>query len=64
MGLGLIQAPLYHLQADIDRGDLVEVLAAWRPTPTPVSLLYPHSRHLSPRARVFIDWVTGVFGGK
>ena len=64
MGLGLIQAPLYHLQADIDRGDLVEVLAAWRPTPTPVSLLYPHSRHLSPRARVFIDWVTGVFGGR
>jgi DNA-binding transcriptional LysR family regulator len=62
IGLGLIQAPLYHLEADIARGALVEVLTSWRPTPTPVSLLYPHSRRLSPRVRVFIDWVAGVFG--
>lgn len=26
------------------------------PTRTPVSLLYPRSRQLSPRVRVFIDW--------
>src|ERR1700722_15564813 len=60
-GLGLIQAPAYHLEADLARGALIEVLAAWRPTPTPVSLLYPRSRQLSPRVRVFIDWVAGVF---
>lgn len=60
-GLGLIQAPAYHLQADLARGALVEVLAAWRPTPTPVSLLYPRNRQLSPRLRVFIDWVARVF---
>lgn len=60
-GLGLIQAPAYHLQADLARGALVEVLAAWRPTPTPVSLLYPRNRQLSPRVRVFIDWVARVF---
>ena len=62
MGLGLVQAPLYHLAADIASGALVEVLAAWRPTPTPVSLMYPHNRHLSPRVRVFVDWLVRVFG--
>jgi DNA-binding transcriptional LysR family regulator len=64
MGLGLIQAPLYHLEADIARGALVEVLAPWRPTPTPVSLLYPRNRHLSPRTRVFVDWLVRVFAAR
>jgi DNA-binding transcriptional LysR family regulator len=35
----------------------VEVLEQFRPAPMPVSVLYPHSRQLSPRVRVFIDWV-------
>ncbi|MBB4571852.1 DNA-binding transcriptional LysR family regulator [Rhizobium lentis] len=30
-------------------------------TPTPVSLLYPRNRQLSPRVRVFIDWLVKVF---
>lgn len=59
-GLGLIQLPRYHAQAR--PGALVEVLADYRPSPTPVSLLYPHSRQLSPRVRVFIDWVTKELG--
>jgi DNA-binding transcriptional LysR family regulator len=61
LGLGLIQAPRYHLARDITAGALVPVLEAYAPTPSPVSLLYPHSRQLSPRVRVFIDWVTGLF---
>jgi DNA-binding transcriptional LysR family regulator len=63
MGLGLIQAPRYHLEADFARGTLVPVLESHAPTPTPVSLLYPRSRQLSPRVRVFIDWVVRVFAG-
>ncbi|MEJ0036137.1 MAG: LysR family transcriptional regulator [Gammaproteobacteria bacterium] len=55
-GLGLVQLPRYHAG-----GSLVEVLAGYRPSLTPVSLLYPHSRQLSPRVRVFIDWVTKEF---
>lgn len=61
MGLGLIQAPRYHLERDLAQGRLVEVLAGNRPTPTPVSLLYPHNRQLSPRVRVFIDWLVRIF---
>ncbi|MDR3507895.1 MAG: LysR family transcriptional regulator [Caulobacteraceae bacterium] len=60
-GLGLIQAPRYHLQADLASGALVEVLSDYPPSPTPVSLLYPRSRQLSPRVRVFIDWLSKVF---
>jgi DNA-binding transcriptional LysR family regulator len=61
MGLGLIQVPRYHIESDLASGALVEVLAEHRPSPTPVSVLYPRTRQLSPRVRVFIDWLAGVF---
>jgi DNA-binding transcriptional LysR family regulator len=58
LGLGLIQVPRYNIEADLNAGILVKVLPDYPPAPTPVSLLYPHSRQLSPRVRVFIDWLT------
>ena len=61
LGLGLIQAPRYNLEADLERGTLVEVLPDHPPAPSPVSLLYPRNRQLSPRVRVFIDWLVEVF---
>jgi DNA-binding transcriptional LysR family regulator len=64
LGLGLIQVPRYHLAADLTAGRLVEVLKEYRPSPTPVSLLYPHGRQLSPRVRVFIDWLTQEFSAR
>ena len=60
-GLGLIQAPRYHLQQALATGALVEVLSAMRPDPLPVSVLYPHQRQLSPRVRVFADWLASLF---
>ncbi len=60
-GFGLIQAPAYGMKEDIQQGRLVAVLAAWDPEPMPVSVLYPRSRHLSPRLRIFIDWLTKRF---
>ena len=57
-GLGLIQLPRYHVEAALAAGMLREVLAPYRPAPLPVSVLYPHSRQLSPRVRVFVDWVS------
>ena len=57
-GLGLIQLPRYHVEAALADGTLREVLAPFRPAPLPVSVLYPHSRQLSPRVRVFVDWVS------
>ena len=61
LGLGLIQVPRYRVEDQLADGTLVEVLAQHPPTPAPVSLLYPRSRQLSPRVRVFIDWATKRF---
>jgi DNA-binding transcriptional LysR family regulator len=61
LGLGLIQVPRYHIEQDLKRGTLVAVLPDYPPSPTPVSLLYPRNRQLSPRVRVFIDWLTRAF---
>ncbi len=40
---------------------LVEILKDFPLTETPVSLLYPRNRQLSPRVRVFIDWLVKLF---
>jgi DNA-binding transcriptional LysR family regulator len=61
LGLGLIQVPRYHIENDLEQGTLVRVLPDFPPTPTPVSLLYPPNRQLSPRVRVFIDWFVHAF---
>jgi DNA-binding transcriptional LysR family regulator len=61
LGLGLIQVPRYHVQADLDAGTLVEILRDYPSPPRPVSLLYPRNRQLSPRVRVFIDWLSREF---
>ena len=57
MGLGLIQAPRYRLEPDFRAGKLLPVLTETPPAPTPVSLLYPRVKQLSPRLRVFVDWM-------
>ncbi|WP_310048894.1 LysR family transcriptional regulator [Luteibacter sp. 3190] len=60
-GLGLIQVPRYRVAEQIATGTLVPILEAFPPERMPVSVLYPQNRHLSPRVRVFIDWLAGVF---
>ena len=64
LGLGLVQAPRYRFAEDLASGALVEVLADYPPTPTPLSVLHPSNRQLSPRVRVFIDWVVKTVGPK
>jgi len=61
LGLGLIQAPRYRFGKDLAEGSLVEVLADYPPSPTPLSALYPQSRQLTPRLRVFLDWAAQAF---
>lgn len=64
LGFGLVQAPRYRFAEDLANGALVEVLADFRPMPTPLSVLYPSSRQLSPRVRVFVDWLVKVITPK
>jgi len=61
LGLGLIQVPIYHVTKLMESGELIEVLADFPPKPTPVSLLYRRERQLSPRVRVFMEWLQREF---
>jgi DNA-binding transcriptional LysR family regulator len=61
LGLGLAQMPHFHIAEDLKRGSLVPVLADCSPPPAPVSLMYAQNRQLSPRVRVFSDWLTQQF---
>ena len=60
-GLGLIQCPHYRMESQIAQGLIKEILTDTPPPPMPVSVLYPHNRHMSPRVRVFVDWLGEVF---
>ncbi len=61
-GLGLVQAPRYRIEAELASGALEIVLPELPPPDLPVSVLYPQSRQLSPRVRVFVDWLKSIFG--
>jgi DNA-binding transcriptional LysR family regulator len=63
-GLGLIQVPKYGLIEDLQNGALVQVLPQFSPGSMQVSLLYPRNRQLSPRIRVFIDWMVKEFAAR
>ncbi|ODR90036.1 LysR family transcriptional regulator [Sinorhizobium alkalisoli] len=64
LGLGLAQLPRFHVEKDLASGALVELLKDTPPLPEPVSLLYPRSRQLSPRVRVFVDWAAHQFAAR
>jgi DNA-binding transcriptional LysR family regulator len=58
VGLGIIQVPRYRVVSELARSALVEILSDAPPPPIPVHVLYSHTRQLSPRLRVFLEWVT------
>lgn len=60
-GFGIIQMPSYHVTRQLAAGSLIEILPQHRPPPLPLTVLYPQNRHLSPRVRVFVDWLAELF---
>ncbi len=64
LGLGLVQVPRYRVARELAAGELVEVLAEYPATDSPVYLLYPEGRQLSPRVRIFIDWASAEIAAR
>lgn len=60
-GFGLLQALRISVAEHLASGTLVEVLAAYRPSPRPVSIVYPSKAHLAPQVRAFIEWASEQF---
>ena len=61
-GHGLSLQSLFEVGEDIAAGRLEAVLPHWPPPGHAISALYPHSRYLPPRIRVFIDFLVEVYG--
>lgn len=59
-GLGMIQIPAYDVARHLEAVELVEVMPGHRAEPMPMTLLYPHRRHLSRRLKVFADWLEAL----
>ncbi|RSZ41481.1 LysR family transcriptional regulator [Variovorax beijingensis] len=60
-GCGIIQVPRFNVENQLREGSLVEILPHTPCPPMVYSVLYPHHRQLSPRVRVFIDWIAQLY---
>lgn len=60
-GFGIIQAPRYRLESLFSTGDLLPLLEAFPPLPSPVNIVYPRTKLPSPRLRAFVDWAADAF---
>ncbi|MBS0348834.1 MAG: LysR family transcriptional regulator [Proteobacteria bacterium] len=58
---GLIQPARFMALPHLESGALKEILPQWKPSPVPMSVLYPQNRHLSPKVRAFADWAAELF---
>jgi DNA-binding transcriptional LysR family regulator len=63
-GCGLIQIPRFHIEDELRDGRLVEVLSEWASPALPITALYPYRRQVSPRVRVFVDWLRVLYEEK
>ncbi|MCM2681257.1 LysR family transcriptional regulator [Echinimonas agarilytica] len=57
-GLGLVQLPDYYVHEDLAAGHLIEVLTHYRCEREGVWALYLQNRHLSPKVRLLIDFLS------
>jgi LysR family transcriptional regulator for bpeEF and oprC len=58
MGLGIVKVAAPVVRPYLESGQLIEVLEEWTGDPLPISVMYPQSRQLSAKVRVFVDWVS------
>jgi DNA-binding transcriptional LysR family regulator len=56
-GLGIAQLPDFYVEQALSEGTLVSLLGAWRYEHGAVWLVYPQSRHLSPKVRQLADFL-------
>ena len=61
-GIGLANLPTFIVGADLQSGQLATVLDAFVAQDLSINAVYPHSRHLSPTVRAFVDFLVDRFG--
>ena len=58
LSLGIVKVANYVARPYLASGELTQVLADWTAEQSPISVMYPQSRHLSAKVRIFVDWVS------
>lgn len=59
-GMGVLWLPHYMARPHLSSGELAPLLQDWALYPMPLYVAYPPNRHVSAKARVFIDWVAAL----
>ena len=54
-GLGIAVLPAYQCVEELRAGRLERVLREWNAPPTPVHVVYPSTRHISPKVSRFVE---------
>ncbi len=62
-GLGVAAVPRFFVEDALEAGDLVSVLSDWEPEDLSLVAVYPATRYLSRKARVFIDFLVKALAG-
>jgi len=63
-GLGIAFMPDFIARRWLERGDLVRLLPEWQDAHgSPIYAIFPASRNLSPKVRVFLDFLVARFQG-
>jgi DNA-binding transcriptional LysR family regulator len=61
-GVGIIYLPTFFIGQDIAAGRLVSLLPPFALLDSALQAIYPPGRHLSPKVRVFVDFLAETFG--
>ena len=59
-GLGVIEMTTFMAEGPLRERRLVRVLPDWQPDPVPIYVMYPPSRRLSAKVKVFVSWVASL----
>jgi DNA-binding transcriptional LysR family regulator len=63
-GRGIALLPTFIVGADLQQGSLRTILTEYRTPEISVYAIYPQTRHLSVKVRLFIDFLVERFGGR
>jgi DNA-binding transcriptional LysR family regulator len=63
-GLGIVLLPTFIIGPDLQQGSLRTILTDYMFTDSALYAIYPQTRHLSVKVRLFIDFLVERFGGR
>jgi len=63
-GFGIARAPAFVAADDLRAGRVQSLLSEFEPDPIAIHAIYPHTRHLASKVRVFVDFMAQRFSGE